>query len=36
MKKYFFLLSLLSIIFSYIISIVIDDYKKYGDMINEL
>lgn len=36
MKKYIFLLSLLSIIFSYIISIVIDDYKKYGDMINEL
>ena len=36
MKKYIFLLTLLSIIFSYIISIVIDDYKKYGDMINEL
>ena len=36
MKKYIFLLSLLSIIFSYIISIVIDDYKKFGDMINEL
>ena len=36
MKKYIFLLTLLSIIFSYIISIVIDDYKKFGDMINEL
>ena len=36
MKKYIFLLTLLSIIFSYIISIVIEDYKKYGDMINEL
>lgn len=36
MKKYILLLTLLSIIFSYIISIVIDDYKKFGDMINEL
>lgn len=36
MKKYIFLLTLLSIIFSYIISIIIDEYKKYGDMIYEL
>lgn len=36
MKKYIFLLSLLSIIFSYIISIVIYEYKKYGDMTYEL
>ena len=36
MKKYIFLLTLISIIFSYIISIIIDEYKKYGDMINEL
>ena len=36
MKKYIFLLTLISIIFSYIISIIIDEYKKYGDMIYEL
>lgn len=36
MKKYIFLLTLLSIIFSYIISIIIEEYKKYGDMIYEL
>lgn len=36
MKKYIFLLTLISIIFSYIISIIINEYKKYGDMINEL
>ena len=36
MKKYIFLLTLISIIFSYIISIIINEYKKYGDMIYEL
>lgn len=36
MKKYIFLLTLISIIFSYIIIIIIDEYKKYGDMIYEL
>lgn len=36
MKIYIFLLTLLSVAFSYIISMMIDDYKKYGDMIDEL
>lgn len=36
MKIYIFLLTLLSVAFSYIISMIIDDYKKYGDMIDEL
>lgn len=35
-KKYIFFMTLLTIIFSYIINIIIYEYKKYGETINEL